>query len=193
MEAEEAANLVRQARDGDAQAWESIVREFSKLLSSTVRGFRFSDAQAADAVQTTWLRLVEHLDAVRDPACVAGWLRTTCRRVCLEIVRDAGWEHPVDPQDEAHMAGVADVAGEREPEWTALHREDVRLVDEALRSLDERDRALLTLLAAPQRLSYQEIGLRLGMPIGSIGPTRARALTRLRAALAGRGLVDLAP
>jgi RNA polymerase sigma factor (sigma-70 family) len=193
MDSDEIADLVCRARDGDAQAWEALVGEFTNLVWATVRGFRLSDAHAADAVQTTWLRLVEHVDAVRDPARIAGWLSTTCQRVCLEIVRRTGRETPVDPQDEARMASVADPAVADEPEQAAVHREDVQLVQEALARLDERDRALLSLLASPRRPCYQEIAARLGMPIGSIGPTRARALTRLRAALAEAGLVDLAP
>ncbi|HEU5268147.1 MAG TPA: sigma-70 family RNA polymerase sigma factor [Jatrophihabitans sp.] len=193
MDSDEIADQVRRARDGDAQAWETIVGEFTNLVWATVRGFRLSDAQAADAVQATWLRLVEHVDAVREPARIAGWLSTTCQRVCLEIVRGAGRETPVDPQDEARMASVADPSVAHEPEWAAVHREDMRLVQEALAHLDERDRTLLRLLASSQRPSYQQIAARLGMPIGSIGPTRARALNRLRAALAELGLVDLAP
>jgi RNA polymerase sigma factor (sigma-70 family) len=161
---------------------------------SVVRGFRLDEAHAADAVQTTWLRLLENVEAIREPERLAGWLRTTARRACLEGISRAGRERPADPQDRASGAGV-ERACERvdgDPEASLLHRERVGLVRSAVSDLPERSQRLLELLVASPPLSYAEIGARLGMPVGSIGPTRARLLARLRTTLAAADLADAA-
>jgi RNA polymerase sigma factor (sigma-70 family) len=178
--------LLQRAADGDHAAWDCLVEQYSALLWSVVRSFRLSDAHAADAVQTTWLRLVENLHTIREPERLAGWLRTTARRVCLEVIRRAGREYPTDSVEET-SAPVLDHATDRpddDPEGHVLRQEGVALVRRAVRELPERQQRLLSLLVASPPLSYQEIGARLGMPVGSIGPTRARVLARLRTALA---------
>jgi RNA polymerase sigma factor (sigma-70 family) len=182
---ESTAMLVQRAAAGDELAWSAIVNRYSRLLWSVVRGFRLSDAQAADAVQTTWLRLVEHLDALRDPERLAGWLQTTARRACLETVRRAGRECLFDPWEHESGTVVAQSA-ERlgDPEAQVLRQERMALVRQGVGELPERHQRLLQLLVESPPLSYEEIGARLGMPVGSIGPTRARLLTRLRTALA---------
>lgn len=193
MESAEVTMLVSRATAGDAAAWDAIVDEYAGLLWSVVRGFRLNEAQAADAVQTTWLRLIEHLADLREPQCMAGWLRTTARRVCLQIVRHGGREQLVD-----HCEGQArrrdgrqDGVDEDGPESSALRRDQVALVRRVLADLPDRHRRLLELLVADPPLSYRDISVRLGMPIGSIGPVRARILARLREALAAADLRDL--
>ena len=96
MEAAEVTVLVHRAAEGDPAAWNAIVDEYAGLLWSVTRGFRLNEAQAADAVQTTWLRLVEHVADLREPAHVAGWLKTTAHRVCLQVIRQGGREQLVD-------------------------------------------------------------------------------------------------
>jgi RNA polymerase sigma factor (sigma-70 family) len=186
--------LMRRAGDGDRTAWNEIVDEYSVLLWSVVRGFRLGEAQGADAVQTTWLRLVEHLDGIRDPARLAGWLRTTARRVCVDAIRESGREYPVgaDRESPGRMRSGSPDPVEDGPESTALRHEREALVRTALAGLPERHRSLLTLLVASPPVSYEEIGARLGMPVGSIGPTRARVLGRLRTALEAADFHDLA-
>jgi RNA polymerase sigma factor (sigma-70 family) len=192
MDPEEVTTLVRRARSGDRTAWNAIVDEYANLLWSVVRSFRLGEAQAADAVQTTWLRLVEHLDAIREPGRLAGWLRTTASRVCLEIIRESGRERLVDSPDERALAGHHPCLSADAPETSLLRHEHERLLREALADLPGRDRALVNLLTCPQPLSYHDISERLDMPIGSIGPTRARILGRLRTALESAGLYDAA-
>ncbi len=90
MEPAEVTVLVHRAAEGDPAAWNAIVDEFSGLLWSVVRGFRLNEAQSADAVQTTWLRLVEHIADLREPEHVAGWLKTTATGcACRSSVRAA--------------------------------------------------------------------------------------------------------
>jgi RNA polymerase sigma factor (sigma-70 family) len=162
---------------------------------AVTRTFRLNDAQAADAVQTTWLRLVEHLTEIREPERVAGWLRTTARRVCLATVRESGRELLTDISEE-HAGLVSDrysaAADESGPEVSAVRRDQQVLVRRAVATLPERHRVLLGLLASSPPASYEEISAWLGLPVGSIGPTRARILTRLRAELETVGLPDMA-
>jgi RNA polymerase sigma factor (sigma-70 family) len=166
--------LVRAAAQGDSGAWNELVERYSGLVWAVARAHRLSAADAADVAQTTWLRLVEHLERLKTPAAVGAWLATTARRECLHVLRQASRCQPSEavPEPEAAERPDADtplLLAERDATlWRAFTR------------LPARDQALLRLLTADPRPSYDEIGLALDMPIGSIGPTRARALERLR-------------
>ena len=194
MEPAEVTVLIHRAAEGDPTAWNAIVDEFAGLLWSVVRGFRLNEAQAADAVQTTWLRLVEHVADLREPEHVAGWLKTTAHRVCLQVIRQGGREQLTDwEEDRGPVSGVRyEGPDEDGPEAAAMRQEQQVLVRRALAELPDRHRQLMELLVASPPISYQDISARLGMPVGSIGPTRARILTRMRDSLATVGLQDLA-
>ena len=180
------ARLVECAAAGDEHAWQGLVDEFSGLVWAVTRAHRLSEADGADVAQTTWLRLVEHLDRLDEPARVGAWLATTTRRECLRVLRRStrlvphGDELP-EPTDEGPAHDAALLIRERDVTlWTAFAR------------LSDRDRALLRMLIADPAPSYEEIGAALGMSIGSIGPTRARALEALRRAVERLGLTDSA-
>jgi RNA polymerase sigma factor (sigma-70 family) len=194
MEPAEVTVLIHRATEGDPTAWNAIVDEFAGLLWSVVRGFRLNEAQSADAVQTTWLRLVEHIADLREPEHVAGWLKTTAHRVCLQAIRQGGREQLTDwEEDRGPVSGVRyEGPDEDGPEAAAMRQEQQVLVRRALAELPDRHRQLMELLVASPPISYQDISARLGMPVGSIGPTRARILTRMRDSLATVGLQDLA-
>jgi RNA polymerase sigma factor (sigma-70 family) len=192
MEPAELTGLVRRAAQGEQPAWQAIVDEYDRLVWSVVRGYRLSDAQAADAVQTTWLRLVENLAGIREPDRLAGWLQTTARRVCLAVLRASRREQPVDCCDRPDRAVLRPAADDAGPEACALRRDQQVLVRRAVATLPERHQALLGLLVSSPPVSYEEISAGLGMPVGSIGPTRARILARLRVELQAAGLHDAA-
>lgn len=168
------AELMQRAGDGDQAAWNAIVDRFSGLVWSVARAHRLTQAEAADVTQTTWLRLVENLDRINDPDRLGGWLATTARRECLRHIRLRGREVMVE--DDAYFEAPATETAE-----TALLTQER---DGALRRgfarLSERCQALLRMLAAPDAPSYEEISAALDMPIGAIGPTRARCLEKLR-------------
>ena len=166
--------LVRAANDGDAAAWGAIVDRYSGLVWATARSHRLSSADAGDVVQTTWLRLVEHLDRIHNPDGLGGWLATTARHECLRLIRLRGRELASD-ESSLFDAATDDSAPER-----LITRERDRALQRALRTVGERCQTLLRMLAAPEPPSYEEIGAALGMPIGAIGPTRARCLDKLR-------------
>ena len=192
MEPADVTALVHRATAGDRAAWDAIVAEYDGLVRSVARGCRLGEAETADAVQTTWLLLVEHLAAIREPERLAGWLRTTARRVSLAIVRQAGREQPTDSCDR-YPGTLQDLWGatdETAPEASAVRRDHQVLVRRAVATLPPRQRRLLDLLVASPPVSYEQISAGLGMPLGSIGPTRARALARLRTALEAAGLHD---
>ena len=193
MDAAVVTDLVRRAAQGDQRAWQGIVDEFGGLVWSVARGFRLSEAQTADVVQTTWLRLVEHLTDLREPERLPGWLRTTTRRACLAAVRDHCREQPVDdvePSSTPLRWNAADDAG---PETSAVRRDQQVLVRQAVATLPPRQRALLGALVSSPPMSYEEISAGLGIPVGSIGPTRARILARLRTTLEAAGVHDAVP
>lgn len=166
--------LVRQARNGDPGAWSQLVRKFEGMLRAVVGRYRLSRADASDVVQTTWMRLAENLDRLHDPSRVGAWLATTARNECLRtlrtLAREIADERPPEPRDrEPAAVDRRLLRADRNAElWSAFAR------------LSGRDQALLRMFVADRQPSYKEIGSALAMPIGSIGPTRGRALERLR-------------
>lgn len=169
--------LVRRAADGDQAAWNTLINEYNSLLWWTARTFRLNNEQAADVVQMTWLRLVENIGKIRDPERLSAWLLTTARRRCIDELNAASRERPSDEQ------GIDAPSHEDGPEEHALRHEPRAAVRKAMRCLPESQQRMLLLLSASPPLSYQEISSRLGIPIGSIGPIRGRALRRLRVEL----------
>jgi RNA polymerase sigma factor (sigma-70 family) len=176
------ARLVARSVAGDASAWDELVDRFAPLVWGIARAHRLSDSDAEDAFQATWLLLLEHIDRLTQPERLAGWLATTARREALHIAQRNTRTLPVDAE---HFARSAH---DDESLATVLSRERDASVRSALATLPVRDQTLLALLVAEPRPSYAHIAQALGIPIGSIGPTRARCLERLRCALAANGL-----
>jgi len=154
------------------------------LVLSVVRRHRLHGDDAEDVVQTLWLRLVEHLGDLREPQALPGWIVTTTRNECLRLIRGRQHLSPAEFTEQlvAQALESEDVGNE------LLEAERHQALLGALGQLPDRDRALLLLLIEDPPPSYQEISRQLGLPVGSIGPTRARALSRLRASAAVSGL-----
>lgn len=178
------ASLLARAAQGDQRAWDQLVESHTRLLWAVARSFRLDSADASDVVQTTWLRLVEHLDRIEDPTRLVGWLVTTARREAMRVLRRSGRERP------AVEDTMLDRADDGPPVDTAL------LLDErnaalwhAYEQLGDKCRQLLRVAVYEPR-AYDEISAALGMPIGSIGPTRRRCLTQLRTLLEGSVLTE---
>lgn len=171
------SELVEAARDGDRASWGHLVDRYTPLVLSVVRRHRLQGTDADDVVQTVWLRLVEHLHDIRDPAALPGWIVTTARNECLHLIRS---HRPASPADLGEQGWRLD-AGEPGLDSHLLEAERHEALLAALAELPDRQRSLLLLLIEDPPLSYEEISRRLGLPVGSIGPTRARALARVRA------------
>jgi RNA polymerase sigma factor (sigma-70 family) len=171
--------LVRSAADGDWRAWERLVDQYARLIWSITAEFRLVESDAADVVQTTWLRLLEHIHRIEYPDRVGSWLAATARNECLRIL--AARKRLVLGQDEAEFSSVAAPAPEIDERLLADER--VQVVRDALSHLPRRWQRLLAMLMADPPVPYAEISDELGLPIGSIGPTRGRCLDRLRVLL----------
>ena len=176
--------LVAAAARGDQAAWDALVRQFSGLLWSIARAFRLNDADAADAVQCTWIKLVEHLDRITEPERLAGWLSTTARHECLQLLRRAGRL----PEPAEEIADSPDPAPDVDHELLATERNAAlwRVFEE----LPDRCRQLLRVLMASPPPAYADVALALDMPVGSIGPIRQRCLARLKALVKGNELLE---
>lgn len=166
--------LVAAAASGDQQAWATMVRRYSPLLARALRRYRLDDADGADVVQVTWLRLLEHLPLLREPRALVGWLLTTARREAYRLLRQSGRIVLVqDVDDTSHCP-------QDSPEDQVERKDRERQLRLAVSRLPASDRELLGVLLTSPPPSYREAAASLGRPVGSIGPTRARCLARLR-------------
>jgi RNA polymerase sigma factor (sigma-70 family) len=167
--------LVAAAAAGEPQAWRELIDRYAVHIRSVARAHRLCEADSEDVAQLTWLRAVEHIGRLRDPERFGAWLATTARRECLRVLQ--GRKRVVPTCDEVRNPLFAAHVDEDEIALAAERRTAVR---HALATLPDRQRRLLRLLHSPSEPSYEAIGEQLGMPIGSIGPTRGRAIERMR-------------
>ncbi|WP_433393615.1 RNA polymerase sigma factor [Micromonospora sp. KLBMP9576] len=177
-----AAGLVAAASCGAEWAWGELVRRYTPLVLSVIRSYGLDQVDAADVNQTVWLRAVEHLGRLREPNALPAWLITTARRECHRLLRHGRRTQPFDPYDDsvdAHV-GARLLVDPVTPDDGLLRAERQQALREAFAQLAPRCRRLLVLLMADPPVSYREIGARLGMPVGSVGPTQARCLHKLR-------------
>lgn len=173
--------LVRAAADGDRESWDSLVVRFTPLVLSISSRYRLGSHDAADVCQTVWLRLLKHVGMLRNPAALPGWIVTTTRHECLRVLAGNQRVHSFDPMLEPPTAASSPSSAWTEDFADGLmrtERHEALLI--AFAELPDRDRELLLLLVQDPPPPYAEISTRLGIPIGSIGPTRARAIDRLR-------------
>jgi RNA polymerase sigma factor (sigma-70 family) len=175
----EIAGWVRRAATGDFHAWNRLVDQYSRLLWSITASFKLGESDAADVVQTTWMRLIEHIDRIEQPARVGSWLASTARNECLRHV--AARKRIVLVHEDAEFDGI-DQQGP-EVDEALLTSERARDVRQAMACLPTQWQRLMEMLMADPPVSYAEISDQLGVPIGSIGPTRGRCLAKLRVLL----------
>lgn len=180
-------DLVTRARGGDKQAWDALVERFAPLIWCICSRHRLSRADAEDVGQTVWLQLVDQLDKIRDPAALPGWLATATRRECMRVLRTARGPHAAwyvlnaetIPDDQAAMADQELLVAERR---AALR--------EAFARLSPCCQQLIAALTEDPAVPYAQISARLGIAVGSIGPTRSRCLDKLRRDPAIAALID---
>lgn len=175
LDQEQAARLVQRAAAGEQQAWDALVEEYGKLIWTIARSYHLTAAEAADVSQTTWLRLCENIDRLRDPSAISAWLATTARRECMSI--ESRNRSLILVDDIVQLDQMTD---EPPVEELLLQREREIAVHAALQHLPPRTRRLVQLLMEDSPPSYEQVSSTLHLPVGSIGPTRGRALRRLR-------------
>ena len=170
--------LVAAAARGEQTAWTALVQRYLPLVYSIVRRYRLSDKDAEDVSQTVWLRLVEHLDAIREPKALPGWIQTTTRHEVLAVLGAKRRTDPVDPTSN----WILDLQGNFvDLDDELLRAEAATALRNGLAELEPEQRTLLLLLVKDPPVSYGDISRITGMPVGSIGPTRARCLKKLKA------------
>jgi len=167
--------LVHRAAAGDEPAWHALVERYAPLVWSVCRRYGLSGSDADDAGQNVWLALLKQLPALRDPAALPGWLATTARHECLRVLNQSRRREVREvPVDSAEPAAPTEV------DELVLRHELNAAVRVALAELSPACRQLLELLAHDPPLSYLAIAERLGVPVGGLGPRRARCLEKLR-------------
>jgi RNA polymerase sigma factor (sigma-70 family) len=190
------AELIGAARKGDETAWEEIVERYQSLINAISRRHRLAPSDAHDVSQHVWMQLVDHVDKLRDPRALPGWIAATATHRCYEISRAHKRSVTVDPLAIGSFDLVDTAAkrtngdGRSDIDDDLLRAEQRSAVKQGLAELTETQRQLLLLLVADPPVPYSEIGRRLNLPTGSIGPTRGRLLEKLRRTTAVRRLVE---
>ncbi len=169
------AALVSEARQGNEDAVGQIVTELSPMLWQVARAAGLGRGDAEDVLQTVWMRLFAHLDAIHTSAALTGWLVTTTRREAWRV-RAAGRRQL--PADQELLTALPD---------QGPGSEDLVIIDDqrrtlwvAISQLSPRCQELLRIVAFVPRPDYPAVAAKLGMPVGSVGPTRGRCLAKLR-------------
>jgi RNA polymerase sigma factor (sigma-70 family) len=168
--------VVAAAVAGDQGAWNDLVQRFTPLVLTVVRRYRLSDSDAEDVRQELWLTLLKHLKDLKEPRALPGWIITCTKNNALRVLASQRRIELVDPQVGSRFDSVDGLAVDDE----LLRQERRQAVRTALGELRPDHQRLLLLVFADTKISYQQISLGLGIPAGSIGPTRARCLAKLR-------------
>ena len=173
-DAAELERVVHAAAAGNPMAWSDLIERFSVRIRAVARRHRLSAHDIDDVVQCTWITLHRHIDGIRDPSAIGAWLETTARHESLKILRRIQREEPTvfDADSDEALAATDETGIDAGEQRTA--------VLSALERLPRRQRELLMMLISDPAPSYDQISRALGMPVGSIGPTRGRAVARLR-------------
>jgi RNA polymerase sigma factor (sigma-70 family) len=174
------ATLLAGASQGDQLAWRRLIDRYDRLVRSVPRALRLQPADVHDVAQTTWLRVVQHLHAIRDPERLPGWLAVTATHESLAVLRQASRYRPTSRTDEAPDVTV-------DLEGFITDQDAARDLWAAVAELPVRQRRLITTLFRDGVATYDDVATTCAMPVGSIGPTRARALSQLRRKLGQRG------
>jgi RNA polymerase sigma factor (sigma-70 family) len=184
-------SLVLACRGGDAEAWSMLIDRYQRLIYTIPRRAGLDEDQSADVFQRTFAKLLENLDRIRRPDCIHAWLVTTARRETLQLLRRQHLE-PIFLYADYQLHGLQN---EHIPDDNPLPNETLETLEEqhlirmAMTEMDDRCRCLLTLLYyRPDSPSYAEVAAELDMPEGSLGPTRARCLGKLRRLLEQAGI-----
>ncbi len=172
------AELLAAAIHGDRDAKKDLVLRYSSLVRRVISQYRLTATDMEDVYQTVWMRLWEHLDRIRVPQALPGWITTTAKNEALKVATSNRRLDLADPQNDARF--------DSRSEWPELADELLRIeknqaLQSGLAQLEPKHRNLLLLLHSEPQVSYREISMRLGIPMGSIGPTRARCIKKLRA------------
>jgi RNA polymerase sigma factor (sigma-70 family) len=182
-EPESTTDLLRRTAGGDQAGWAELVRRYTPLLHSRMRPYRLQQADQLDVIQTVWLRLATHIHRIHTPEHLGGWLATVVARECQGLARRGG--RVALPGEVIELTAPTTEPG---PEARAVDEDVARRLWGAVAELPAPRRELIRILFSDETRSYADISSATGVPVGSIGPTRGRALRQLRGLLADRAL-----
>ncbi len=172
------AELVGRIRNGDGSAWRELVDQYEPLLRRLARQYRLSGQDMDDAIQLTWVRCLEHIDQITHADRLRGWLATVCRRESIRLATKGRREIALGEQSVTRLVDAGQE--ERDPGAEMACRDAHDWLSQAIRALPKKQQLVLTELLKEESRSYLDLSRRLGLPVGSIGPTRQRAIARLR-------------
>ena len=183
-------NPITALKCSDEQGWNALIEAYQPIIKSVCRSYRLKPEDAADVSQTVWMQVVDNLDRIREPRAMPGWIKTTATRAALGVLRSRNRLSVVDVSQDnsAGWSRLTPSTDGSEVDAGMLDAERRAAVRNGLAELTESHRTLLGLLVADPPISYQHISDQLGLPVGSIGPTRARCLRKLAATTAIRAL-----
>jgi RNA polymerase sigma factor (sigma-70 family) len=182
----DAARLIERAKRGDSTAWGQLVQRYSSLVYSVPARMKMNSDDCADVFQATFIALSASINRIENAVALPKWLAVTASREALRLKRISGRGGGTTPLDDMDLDTlIADE--ELRADQMAVQSADAHMVREALAKLPEKCRRLLTLLFLEEGLSYNEISETSGVPVGAIGPTRARCLEKLKKALGEDG------
>ena len=167
--------LVSRVGEGDQDAWNELIERYAPLVWSICGRCQLSREDVDDVAQSVWLLLMENIGSLREPAALPGWLATTTRREALRIL-EAAHRRDLDGLEDEEPPGLAEPTIEQE----LIVAERNAALRAAFAELQRGCHELLSMLISDPPRSYAEISVALGVPVGSIGPTRARCLDQLR-------------
>jgi RNA polymerase sigma factor (sigma-70 family) len=181
------AQLIAACQKGEAWAWDALVERYKRLVYSVALRAGLSQEDASDVFQTVFAVLLENLSRLRDPQGLAAWLITTSKRTSWTVMRKRHREAPSSDLLSIPLTNTLQRQGEQN--WDEERWADQVLVREALGRLGERCKNLLWMLYYDRsNPSYERVSRDLGIPLGSIGPTRARCLQKMRRILQAMGM-----
>lgn len=176
------SDLISACRDGEEAAWDALVARYERLVYTIPSRYGLTPAEISDVFQSVWLALLKNLDNLRQPDRIAAWLVTTTRRECWERRRGVNYEKVITSDLDDQI--VRAKSEEPSPDEIVATYEKHEALRRAMDQMDSRCRRLLRLLYFdPSIPSYADVATKLNMPIGSIGPLRARCLKKLHKVL----------
>jgi RNA polymerase sigma factor (sigma-70 family) len=189
-EASGADDLITAVKWSDEDGWNALTERYQPIINSVCRRYRLRPEDAADVSQTVWMKVLDNLDRIREPRAIPAWIRTTARHAALAVLRARDRLTLLDGSQDnsARWSPLTPSSYDSEIDARLVNAERRSAVRDGLAELTENHRALLSLLVADPPITYQQISDQLGLPVGSIGPTRARCLRKLAATTAIRAL-----
>lgn len=186
---EDLESIVGRCRIGDQRAWSQLIDHFQGLVFSSIRRCRLPEDDAAEVFHSTFVALFQHLDRIDEPKAIGRWLVTTAMRDAIRRFHSIK-KQATDAMSQFGEGAGFDLPSEENLEDEVVQREEAHAARLALAKIDTRCQELLRALYSEEESSYQEITARLGITMGSIGPTRARCIEKLRKVLKQDGFFE---